>query len=106
LLYTKFYAGLNDAGSNFHRNISDFSETFDPKQEANESMDWLFAFNGTGLGMVGGLLLEKAFSFSKFFINNSTTQESLQETVISGVDMGMEKAPNAVKAAYVFQAWV
>lgn len=96
-LYINFYRGVESAANTFDLSMEDFSDTFAPKQEADESMDWLFAFLGTGLGMVGGPLFEKVFSSSRFFINNPTASESLQETVMAGVDMGMEKAADAVK---------
>jgi hypothetical protein len=64
-------------------------------------MDWLFAFLGTGLGMVGGPLFNKVFASTRFFISNPSASETLQETVMAGVDLGMEKAADAVKKGYL-----
>lgn len=39
--------------------LETFSETFAPPKEEDESLSWLFAFLGTGLGMAGGPVVSK-----------------------------------------------
>ncbi|KAF2275938.1 glycoside hydrolase [Westerdykella ornata] len=101
-VYLNFYTGVVDAGNTVSMTLSDFSETFAPPEEEDDSLDWLFAFLGAGLGMAGGPVFEKVFTTTKFF-SNPNTQQSLQEVVMTGVDMGLEKASDAIKKGSVLK---
>ncbi|KAG4441995.1 hypothetical protein IFR05_002521 [Cadophora sp. M221] len=100
-LYVNFYDGLVAAHGVMTTGLGEFPEAFAPTQKANDSLTWLFAFLGTGLGMAGGPLFEKG---NKFFTRHTDTAGTLQETVMAGVNFGLDKAKDAVRTRSLMES--